>query len=323
MKKRLTSFALLMLSLVTMVGCSASNQGASGSGASDSSKGGYAIGALWSTTSIPPVQVILKTAEAEAGKVNTKIANMDAQMDPQTQATQARNLITQKVDAVFVNVIDPEGIVPSLKEFHEANIPVIIGTLPVSKQGDPYITSFVGPNNIEAGKIAGGLMVEALGGSGGKIAIIEGAPGITVQDRTAGFLQGLEGKGVEVLDTQTSQWDRSRALSIMQDFLSKYPDLDGVFVHNDDMAMGAIQALKQAGKLSDVKVIGFGGTFEAVAAIEAGEMYGTVAEDLVWTAEKQVEVALAAIKGEQVDKLVEVPTFGLTKANLKDFTPTY
>ncbi|WP_102346153.1 sugar ABC transporter substrate-binding protein [Bacillus sp. Marseille-P3661] len=290
----------------------------------EASDSDFVIGALWSATSVPPVQVIKNRIEEVAAESNGTIVNMDAQFDPQTQATQARNLITQGVDAVFVNVIDPEGIVPSVKELKDAGIHVIIGTLPVSPSADEYITSFVGPNNIKAGNLAAELMQEALGEAGGKVAIIEGDPGITVTERTAGFEQALEGTNVEILEKQVSQqWDRSNALAIMQNYLTKYPDLNGIFVHNDDMAMGAIQALKQEGKLDQVTVIGLGGTFEAVDAIKAGEMYGTVTEDLVWTAEMQMEVAQKAINGEQVEKVIDVPVGKLTKDNLDSFTPTY
>ncbi|MED4599285.1 sugar ABC transporter substrate-binding protein [Paenibacillus validus] len=326
MKKITSVVASVLLVALLLTGCGTSNPANTANQANSSGNsqaGNKKIGALWSTTSIPPVQVIINKAEQDAKTAGAEIVNMDAQFDPFTQATQAKNLLSQRVGAVLVNVIDPEGIVPSLKQFHDAGIPVIIGTLPVSKQADPYITSFVGPDNIAAGKLAGELMAEALGSAGGNVVIIEGAPGITVQDRTAGFKEGLQGKNINVLNIQTSQWDRAKALSIMQDFLSKYPDLNGVFVHNDDMAMGAIQAIKQAGKTDQVKVIGFGGTKEAVKALEQGDMYGTVTEDLVWTAQKEIEVALAAIEKKPVEKAIYVPTGKLTRANLAGYTPTY
>lgn len=329
--KKIYLFMVTILAVVVMTACGgSSNPGSStpAPGSSTDSGGGsgdveYTIGALWSSTAVPPVQVIKNRIEAVAEDTNSTIVNMDAQFDPQTQATQARNLLTQGVDAVFVNVIDPEGIVPSIRELYEAGIHVIVGTLPVSPSAQDYITSFVGPDNIKGGKEAGELMLEALGGAGGKVAIIEGDPGVTVTDRTEGFMLALEGTNVEVLEKQTSQWDRARALAIMQDYLTKYPDLNGVFVHNDDMALGAIQALRQEGKLDQVTVIGFGGTFEAVDAMKAGDMYGTVAEDLVWTAEMQMEVAIKSINGENVDKFVEVPVSKLRVEDLDSYTPTY
>lgn len=328
MKKRMTIVMVLLILMLSACGQAEPAQKAEGTNtggsanAGNTSKGSYKIGALWSSLAVPPVKVIVDAGTKKAAELGGELVNMDAQFDPFNQATQAKNLISQKVDAVLVNVIDPEGIVPSLKAIHEAGIPVIIGTLPVSPQADPYITSFIGPDNVAAGKLAGELMVKALGGKGGDIAIIEGDPGLTVTDRTAGFKQGLA-ENIKVLDIQTSKWDRAKALSIMQDFLSKYPNLNGVFVHNDDMAMGAIQAIKQAGKQDQVKVIGFGGTKEAVGALKSGDMFGTVTEDLVWTAEKEIEVAIAAKKGEPVEKKIIVPTGKLTKENLEGYVPTY
>ncbi|WP_394232290.1 sugar ABC transporter substrate-binding protein [Niallia oryzisoli] len=325
--KKMYVFMMAILTFFVLSACAAPKQSSTSTAPAEKQDTGdadYVIGALWSATSVPPVQVIKNRLEEVAAETNGAIVNMDAQFDPQTQATQARNLLTQGVDAVFVNVIDPEGIVPSVKELEEAGIHVIIGTLPVSSAADEYITSFVGPDNIKGGNIAAELMQEALGDAGGKVAIIEGDPGITVTKRTEGFEKGLEGSKVKVLEKQTAaQWDRSNALAIMQNYLTKYPDLKGVFVHNDDLAMGAIQALKQDGKLDQVTVIGFGGTFEGVDAIKAGEMYGTVTEDLVWTAEKQMEIAQKVIKGEKVEKKVDVPLGKLTKENLDSFKPTY
>ncbi|MDT8860742.1 sugar ABC transporter substrate-binding protein [Alkalihalobacillus sp. MEB130] len=329
--KKIHFMMIAIFTVFVIAACAAPNESTSNQSSPDTapaedvdtSDSEFVIGALWSATSVPPVQVILNRIEEVAAEANGTIVNMDAQFDPQTQATQARNLLTQGVDAVFVNVIDPEGIVPSVKELEEAGIHVIVGTLPVSPSANDYIASFVGPDNIKAGNLAAELMQEALV-DGGKVAIIEGDPGITVTERTAGFEQALEGTNIEILEKQVSeQWDRSRALSIMQNYLTKYPDLDGIFVHNDDMAMGAIQALRQEGKLDQVTVISLGGTFEAVDAIEAGEMYGTVTEDLVWTAEMQMDVALKVINGEEVDKVVDVPLGKLTKDNLDSFTPTY
>jgi ribose transport system substrate-binding protein len=327
--KRNTVVAVLLIVLLVMVGCSKKEEAvntatAKATKSAETSKPkNVKIGALWSTTSIPPVQVILSTAEADAKTAGGALVNMDAQFDPFNQVTQAKNLISQKADAVLLNVIDPEGIMPSLKNFHDAGIPVIVGSLPITSEGEKYITSFVGPDNIAAGKLAGELMAEAVGSDGGDIAIIEGAPGVVVIERTKGFKLGIEGKKLNVVDVQTSAWDRAKALSIMQDFLSKYPNLKGIFVHNDDMAIGAIQAIKQAGKQDKVKVIGFGGTKEAVSALEAGEMSGTVTEDLVWTAHKEIEVALAAIEKKPVEKRIIVPTGKLTKANLDGYVPTY
>jgi ABC-type sugar transport system substrate-binding protein len=330
MKRNTTIIAVLLIILLVIVGCGSKKEEAVTATTANDTKAAETgkakkvkIGALWSTTSIPPVQVILNTIEADVKAAGGELVNLDAQFDPFNQVTQAKNLISQKADAVFLNVIDPEGIIPSLKNFQDAGIPVIVGTLPITSEGEKYVTSFVGPDNIAAGKLAGELMAEAVGSDGGDIAIIEGAPGVVVIERTKGFKLGLEGKKLNVVDIQTSAWDRAKALSTMQDFLSKYPNLKGIFVHNDDMAIGAIQAIKQAGKQDQVKVIGFGGTKEAVAALKAGEMSGTVTEDLVWTAHKQVEVALAAIEKKPVEKRIIVPTGKLTKANLDGYVPTY
>lgn len=289
---------------------------------SSSDDGEYSIGALWSTTTIPSVQVIIEGIDAEASKTGVEISSMDAQFDPQTQATQASNLVTQQADAVFLNVIDTEGIIPSLQAFQDADIPVIVGTLPLTEEGEDYMTSYIGPDHIENGNFMGELMVEALGEKGGKVAIIEGAPGVVIEQRTGGFTEAL-GDNIEVVEIQSSHWDRATALSVTQDILSKHPDIAGIFAHNDDTGMGALQAIKQIGKEGEIALIGTDGNKEAVAAIEAGEMYGSVATDLIYNAELQVQAAVDAIEGRDVEKHIYIPGIKLTKESLDEYTPTF
>lgn len=249
---------------------------------------------------------------------------MDAQFDPHTQATQAQNLISQNVDAVFLNVIDVEGIKPSLKAFQEANIPVFVGTLPIDEEGEELTTSYIGPDHIEMAHIAAELMIEGLGDEGGKIAIIEGAPGIIIERRTSGFLEIIEKQSnIEVVDIQSSHWDRSEARAVMQDLLTKHPDLNGVFVHNDDTAMGALQAIKEANKEGEIILVGTDGNQEGYDAIEAGHMYGTIGSDLPENGRLLVQSALEVLNGNSVDSHIFIDSIKLHSETLDGYVPDF
>lgn len=277
------------------------------------------IGSLSFSFTIPQVQVGIKAQDAKVKELGINVVNLDSQGDAQKQTQQLNNLLVQKVDAVIVQPVDPKGIIPILKKFHDAGIPVINSVLPIDEEGMQYVTSFVGVNNIQDGQNAAKLMKEALP-DGGTVAIIEGAPGTTsAVERSKGFEDGLKDSNIKVVDKQASPWDRTKAMHIMQDYLTKYPDLSGVFVHSDDMAMGALQAIKAAGKLGKIKVVGHDGSKEAVDAIQDGSMYGSVVEPLEWEAQKCVEVAKDAIDGKQVQKRYVPDPFLLTKKNLADY----
>lgn len=330
MMKKLGLIVMMFLLLVGIVGCNTANQSTSqeanqntSSDTKEAAAGGnktIKIGALWPSAGIPPVQSKMKATEEVAKELGVELVNMDAQFDAYTQSQQAKNLIAQKVDGVLVDLIDPQAIVPALKELHEAGIPVVVTTLPVATEGQEYVTSFIGGDNFNAGKLSAQLMQEALGENGGEVAIIEGAPGILVQERTAGFEETIKGTKIKLLETQSSPWDRQKAMDIMQNYLTKYPNLNGVFVQHDSMVPGVVQALKQAGKEGQVKIIGFGATIEGVELMKDGSLYGSVQEDLYWESQEGARVIVDAIKGKEVPKEKLGEQQVITKEKLDNYT---
>ncbi|MBX5437140.1 MAG: sugar ABC transporter substrate-binding protein [Alicyclobacillaceae bacterium] len=282
------------------------------------------IGALWFAYTLQPVQAVLRGEQQEAKKLGVQVINLDGRGDVQTQAQQAANLLVQHVDAVILNPIDPVSIVPYVKKFHDAGIPVIVQSLNLPPSAQKYMTSFVGTDGVEAGRQCAQLMKKALGPQGGGVVVLEGAPGSSSSiQRFQGFKAALQGSNIKILGAQTTDWDRSKAMAIMQDFLTKYPDIQGVFAEDDDVAMGALQAIRAAGKIRQIKVIGFDGSKEAVKAIRSGEMYGTVSQPLVEEGAIDVRLALDALNGKKVPKWYKVKMRTLTKHTLKGYVPPY
>lgn len=327
MKKRASALSMVALAVLA-VGCGPTIAGGNSTAPVNSTAGAAStvntskikLGYLHFSFTIPQVQAIIGSANKEAKKQGVTVIQEDGQGDAQKQSTDASNLLVQHVNALLVEPVDPSGIVPVVKKYYNAGVPVIEVTLPIAKEGEKYIKSFIGPDNVSDGKNAAKLMKQALGSKGGTVVVIEGAPGtVTTNDRTAGFVAGLKGSNVKVVSMQASPWDRTKALNIMQDFLSKYPNLSGVFAESDDMAMGAIQAIKQAGRTGHVVVIGHDGSKEAVQAIKAGTMYGTVTEPLLWEGQKAIDVALDVLHGKHVQKWYKDPVTLLTKANLASY----
>lgn len=309
--KRINFLLLSCLFSLLLIACSVDDEAGTIDGAESPSEDGteasdkIVIGALWPSAGIPPVQSKMEATEEMAEELGVDLVNMDAEFDAQIRSDQAKNLLAQQVDGVLVDLIDPQAIIPALKELHEAGIPVVTTTMPVAEEGKEYETAYVGGDNYNGGVASAQLMYEALGEKDGKVAIIEGAPGVLVQDRTEGFQDGveaLEDAKIEILDIQSSPWDRQKAMDIMQDYLTKFPDLDGVWVQHDSMVPGVLQAIEQAGKKDDIVIVGFGATIEGVDLIEDETIYGSVVEDLWWQAQEGVRVLVNIINGKDVPR---------------------
>jgi ribose transport system substrate-binding protein len=137
------------------------------------------------------------------------------------------------------------------------------------------VDGYVGADNKEGGKLAGTMMVKALGGKG-KVAVIEGIRGVdNAEARRAGFEKGVEGK-LDIVAKESANWKMDEASNKVQSILAAHPDITGIFCANDMMALGAAKAVKQAGKTGKVKIIGYDNIKEAQDAIKAGEMYATI-----------------------------------------------
>jgi len=326
MRKLSVTFMLFII-FILAVGCSVDDETApADAGAedataedADSSDDTIRIGALWPSAEIPPVQSKMEATEEMAEELGVELINMDAQFDAQTQSEQARNLLAQQVDGVLVDLIDPQAIVPALKELHEAGIPVITTSMPVAPEGEEYVTSFIGADNYENGFITAKHLSELLGEDGGKVALIEGAPSILVQENTEGFEAGIEGTNIEIVDVQSSDWDRQEAMDIMQDYLTKYDDLDAIFVYHDNMVPGAYQAMKQVGREDDIIIMGYGATIEGMELIEDGTIAGSAVEDLWWQAQEGVKRMVEVIEGGDIPKEIIGEVKLITKDNLDEY----
>jgi ribose transport system substrate-binding protein len=218
------------------------------------------------------------------------------------------DLITQKVDAICVVPTNSESIIPVIQKANAANIPIInIDNKVDMKKADAagaVISSYVGSDNFEGGKLAGQYLVEKLGGKG-KVAILEGVSGNDAAiKRKAGFLEALKGSpGIEVVASQVANWNREQAFTIFQNMLKANPNLNGVFACNDEMVLGASSALEQS-KIpkSKIIVVGFDAIKEAVDAVNAGKIDATVAQQAELMGGKGLELAMDIVAQKTVEK---------------------
>ena len=148
---------------------------------------------------------------------------------------------------------------------------------------NPYWVAHMGVDGVPSGKFVAQELFKAMGGSG-KIVALQGLlANVPAIQRFDGLKQALsENSNIELLEDQTAEWDRTKAVAVTEAFLAKYPDLNGIWAANDNMGLGALEALRTAGKAGTIPVVGIDGTSEAINAVIAGEFAATVNNDPMW-----------------------------------------
>ncbi|MEO8744160.1 MAG: substrate-binding domain-containing protein [Candidatus Dormibacter sp.] len=286
-----------------------------GGGAGTSAK--PKIGLALSTLNNPFFVSVRDGAQKAADAAGLELVVADAANDNAKQADAISNFVTQQVKVIIVNPTDSDAVVPSVKKANDAKIPVIA----VDRAANGGIlASFIASNNVAAGNLGAQTLAKAVG-QNAKVAMLIGIPGASAaRDRGKGFTDGLADasvntKGMQLVAQQVANFKRDEALNVMQNLLTAHPDLTGVFCQNDDMALGAIQAIKAKGLGGKVFVVGVDGTADAVTAIKAGDMYGTIAQQPEVMGQLAVENAAKIVKGQTPDAHIDVPLKVITKEN--------
>lgn len=275
------------------------------------------VGLSLSTLNNPFFVQIKEGAQAEAKKLGADLTVTDAQNDASQQANQLQNFTSEGVDSIIVNPVDSDAAGPSVRSANKSDIPVVGVDRGVNKA---KTAALVASDNVEGGQLGAKALAEKLGGKG-KIVILQGLAGTSAsRERGAGFEEGLKAyPDIKVVARQPADFDRTKGLDVMTNLLQAHPDVQGVFAENDEMALGAIKALRsKAGK--SVQVIGFDGTPDGLKAVADGTMYASVAQQPKELGRIAVENALRAADGKKTEQTVKVPVKVVTSKNVADFT---
>ncbi len=232
------------------------------------------------------------------------------------------DVIAIGVDAVVFYPANPQGAIPAVAKANAAKIPIMAVNTAIGEKQEAYpgTFAFVGHIEEEVGQLAGELALEALGGKGGNAVIIEGKAGDSiVNGRTSGFKKALEGKNVKIIAQQNTDWTKEDALRVMEDILQANPKIDVVFAHADNLAAGAIKAIEEAGRLSEIKVVATGGSKEGIENIKNGKQYGTLFYSPFKEGYMGVEAAIKYLKGEKVPSFIKEDNPKVTKENVDQF----
>lgn len=260
------------------------------------------VGLIVSTLNNPFFVDLRDGVEDEADRIGgIDVVVLDSQDDSTRELSNMEDLITQGVDLILINPTDSDAVGEAIAKANEADIPVI--TLDRSASSGDVITH-IASDNVAGGKLAGEYIIEQLGDAA-NVVELEGIPGASAAvERGEGFNEVIAGTDITVVARQTANFDRAEGLSVMENILQAQSEIDAVFAHNDEMALGAIEAIESAGR--DIMVVGFDATDDALAAIDEGRMAATVQQLPKEIGAKGIQSAQAYFDGETLDEYVPV-----------------
>ncbi|MBU8718168.1 MULTISPECIES: ribose ABC transporter substrate-binding protein RbsB [Bacillus] len=261
----------------------------------------FTIGLSVSTLNNPFFVSLKKGIEKEAEKRGMKVIIVDAQNDSSKQTSDVEDLIQQGVDALLINPTDSSAISTAVESANAVGVPVV--TIDRSaEQGK--VETLVASDNVKGGEMAAAFIADKLG-KGAKVAELEGVPGASAtRERGSGF-HNIADQKLQVVTKQSADFDRTKGLTVMENLLQGHPDIQAVFAHNDEMALGALEAINSSGK--DILVIGFDGNKDALASIKDGKLSATVAQQPELIGKLATEAADDILHGKKVQKTISAP----------------
>lgn len=248
----------------------------------------------------------------------------DAQNDVGRQLNQIQNFVASGVDAIIVNPVDTDATVAMSELAEGAGIPLVyVNREPVNVDTLPDNQAFVASNEVESGTLEMQEVCKLMEGKGKILVLMGELSNQAARMRTKDVHDVIateECKGIEIVEEQTGNWSRTQGSDLMTNWLSAGVEFDAVVSNNDEMAIGAIQALKAAGTdMKEMIVAGVDATADALAAMQAGDLDVTVFQNAAGQGQGAVDAALKLARGEAVEQKVYIPFELVTPANIDTY----
>jgi simple sugar transport system substrate-binding protein len=320
MKKGLVAAAVVAaIASLALAGCSSSGAGTSGS---KTIKVGFAQEGAesgWRTANTKSLQAAFDSSNG------FKLNFSDAQQKQENQIAAIRSFITQGVQAIVFAPVVETGWTDVLKQAKQAKIPVILEDRDVDAADHQYITSRVGDDFEKEGETACQWIVDNFTGKNANMVVLQGTAGSSAaNDRTTGCGKVMKGSDINVLDQQDGNFTRAQGKTVMEGFLQKYGSkINILFAQNDDMGLGALDAIKAAGLTpgKDIQIITIDGTHDGLTALSNGE-FNYVVECNPLLGDQVAQVVKDVVAGKKVDKLYLAKDQAFDQAAAKQALPT-
>ncbi|POQ99669.1 D-ribose ABC transporter substrate-binding protein [Alkalispirochaeta sphaeroplastigenens] len=256
-------------------------------------------------------------AQEAARELGVQLLVVDSQDDPTREASNIQDLLQRGVSALLINPTDSDAIAPSVHRANQSGVPVF--TIDRGAHGGTVV-SHIASDNVAGGSLAAEYLLQKIGGTG-EIAELQGIPGTSAaRDRGAGFNSVVSGSAhVRLVAAQTANFNRTEGLDVFQNILQAQTNLKGVFAHNDEMILGAIQAAEAAGRARDMIFVGFDAVEDALTAVADGKLHATVAQKPAEMGRLGVITALNYLAGKPVESSIPVDLQLVTAENVDHF----
>lgn len=319
--KKLVALMLTACMVFTLAACG----GGGSNGEPASADGKSEEGNKKTIALVPPAMIspyyksVISGAEDACEEMGYELKTLapESESDYASQVQIVEDMITQKVDGIILCAINSDAIVAAVKKANEADIPVIMFNTQNELAGGE-VACYVRYDQYEAGGKVCDFVSEQFGDDL-KVAIVEGLPSDHTTERMGGFVDKAEKNypNIKVVASQAGDWEREKGMNAAANMLQANPDIDVIFALCDEMGLGAVQAVKEAG--SDAKVVSFDGNPNAVASIQAGSLVSTVSIGGPDTGVKCVESLDKILNGEEIEKIENVDTEIIWKENADQF----
>jgi ribose transport system substrate-binding protein len=288
----------------------------------------YRIGITQNNVGVDSYQTTYENAFIESASENPDVETvvLDAGGDVARQIGQIENLIQQEVDAIIIWPTNGEAVIPAVRKAHKAGIPVVITNSNIDDKGFRFVKSFSGPDNITQGKRSAEIMCDKFKSMGieneAQVVHITGQPGYTTAtERAKGFEDRLPEVCPQVtqIDKQPGDWNREKSQQVMEAFLVKYDDIDGVYAGDDNMGVGALNAAMAANRdgIIFVGATNFAVGYEAMAD---GDYWGSIYQSPVDDAKAALQTAIDILDGKELPFLNYFDTPKITQDNMDNFS---
>ena len=296
--KKILALMVTGTMLMTMGGCNAITIDGEENVREGSS--GNVIGFSVSTLNNPFFVTLTEGAKKAASEKNVELVVVDAGDDAAKQTSDIEDLVSRNVGVLIVNPVDSDAVAPAVKSAMSQGIKVIAVDRGVNGVD---VDCQIASDNVAGARMATEYLMELVG-EGAKVAELQGVPGASATiDRGEGFHQVAD-KSLQVAASQTANFNRAEGMTVMENILQSDGTIKGVFAHNDEMALGAVEAVAASGK--DIKIVGFDATDDAQKAVKDGKMAATVAQKPDKMGETAIGTAVKIMAGETVEKSIPV-----------------
>jgi len=310
-------FVVSFVVLLALVG-GACNRGSKSTSGTGGGGGKIRIGAVTGNFSNPAVKQMVDAMQAQAKKHSNIQLVVQESANVEEQISKAQTMIAQGIKVLGIHPWEGEAILAFEKQYSAKGVKFfnLIDDVPGATDKG-YATSFISGDETKGGELLGQWLATKL--DSGKVAIITGTPGnFAAIYRTDGFKKGIASKpGLKVVAESTADWQRDKALPVATDMLTANPDLAAIFANNDEMAFGALQALKGAGKEGKVILMGYNGTCIGIEATLKGQFAAEGILPIPQFGQEFVDNALKAGQGQSVPKTIAPPIVALTTDDVK------